>query len=113
MSTTKKPSEEANTFDNTTEDPFDTTNGIIIGKLIFAASDELQTSVKEASRKTEIFTLSERLNQIEKIMPIPTLNSSNFNHYCQSIQRFIRLSDTAVVFLSHSPTTKAGTLWSA
>ncbi|POS85366.1 hypothetical protein EPUL_004436 [Erysiphe pulchra] len=66
-----------------------------------------------ANRKTEVWTLSERLNNIDKTVPSPKLNSSNWNHWCESIQRLMYLTETARIFLPDIPTTKATTMWSA
>lgn len=66
-----KPSDEA------TSPLYDTSNGIIIGDITFATAEELQSSIKEASKKTEVYTISERLHHIEKMMTLPKLTSSN------------------------------------
>ncbi|POS82902.1 hypothetical protein EPUL_006221 [Erysiphe pulchra] len=81
MSTSQKPSAETNILDDKTDNKSSITNSITIGDINFATGEELQTSIEEVSRKTEISTLFERLSQVEKMMPIPKLNSSNDVHY--------------------------------
>ncbi|KAI1005873.1 hypothetical protein K3495_g2357 [Podosphaera aphanis] len=85
---------------------------IVIGGITFATMDEVKASIKESSRKTEVYTLSERLSKIEAITPIPILKSSNWYHWHESVQKLIQLSDTSAAFLPDPPRNKALTMWS-
>lgn len=103
MSDSAKPSTEA-LKDNAYK-------SVVIGNINFATDEEVKVSVRESSRKTEVWTLSERLSYVEKIALIPVLSSSNWTHWYESIQRLMRLSDTSAAFINHSPSNKATTLW--
>ncbi|CAD6501298.1 BgTH12-01550 [Blumeria graminis f. sp. triticale] len=84
-----------------------------MNNIIFATSDDVKTSLKEAHRKTEVWTLTERLGNIEKICTIPKLTSSNWNSHFESIKWLISVTETACVFLPVTPSTKAVIIWSA
>ncbi|KHJ35917.1 putative serine threonine protein kinase domain protein [Erysiphe necator] len=87
--------------------------GIKIGGITFASHGDLKTSYKEASRKTEVWTLSERINNIEKLVPIPKLTTNNWKFWHESVKRLIHLTKTSVVFFANSPFTDATIMWSA
>ena len=89
----------------------DPENGIIINSTLFATKEEVDASIKESNRKTEVFTLSERLSSIDKMSPIPTLKPSNWHHWCESTQNLIELSDTSAAFHLDPPRNKALTMW--
>ncbi|KAI0998125.1 hypothetical protein K3495_g10066 [Podosphaera aphanis] len=84
---TLKPSVEAN-FEN-----------FSISGIIFATADDLKDSNKESETKTDIWIVAERLYNLDKSIPIPTLEYSNWRHWYQSIGNFMALSQTSVVFL--------------
>ncbi|CAD6506181.1 BgTH12-07111 [Blumeria graminis f. sp. triticale] len=109
MSELLKPSIEAKPTSNDTIVP----DYVQINNIIFATSDDVKTSLKEVQRKTEVWTLTERLGNIEKICTIPKLTSSNWNSYFESIKRLISVTETACVFLPVTPSTKAIIIWSA
>ncbi|CAD6504806.1 BgTH12-00309, partial [Blumeria graminis f. sp. triticale] len=109
MSELLKPSIEAKHISNDTIVP----DYVQINNIIFATSDDVKTSLKEAHRKTEVWTLAERLGNIEKICTIPKLTSSNWNSYFESIKRLISVTETACVFLPVTQSTKAVIIWSA
>lgn len=109
MSSSNTTDDKSNTDANSKTDTLE--NGIVINSILFATKDELQASIKESSRKTEIFTLSERLSSIDKMTPIPILKPSNWQHWCESIQNLIQLSDTSAAFLLEPPRNKALTMW--
>ncbi|KAI1006073.1 hypothetical protein K3495_g2143, partial [Podosphaera aphanis] len=88
-------------------------DSIVIHGIVFASNDDVQTSIKESNRKTEIWTWSERLSNIEKIAPVPTLKPSNWLHWCESIQRLMLLTETSAVFLPSPPKNKTMIIWSA
>ena len=106
MADSQKPSYEAHS-------DIITSDYVQINNIIFATSDDIKASLKKANKKTEIWTLSERLNNIERINPIPKLTSSNWNYYYESVKRLIYLTETACTFLPTPPSTKAATMWSA
>ncbi|KAI0994164.1 hypothetical protein K3495_g14018 [Podosphaera aphanis] len=85
---------------------------IEIGGITFATMDEVKASIKEPSRKTEMYTLSICLSKIEAMTPIPILKSSNWYHWHESVQKLIQLSDTSAAFLSDPSRNKALTMWS-
>ncbi|KHJ31036.1 putative serine threonine protein kinase domain protein [Erysiphe necator] len=105
---TQQPSKEAD--ENSSHTSCD---HVETSKVTIASEDDVKTSLAVANRKTEVWTLSERLNNIEKMVPLPKLTSSNWNHWYESVQLLLYLTETACVFLSDFPTTKATLLWSA
>ncbi|KAI0992017.1 hypothetical protein K3495_g16169, partial [Podosphaera aphanis] len=88
-------------------------DSIVIQGIVFASSEDVQKSIKESNRKTEVWTWSERLSNIEKIAPVPTLKPSNWLYWCESIQRLLLLTETSAVFLPSPPTNKTTIMWSA
>lgn len=112
MSDIPKPSNKASSTPDDSQDT-STLQIIQISDIVFASSDDVKTSLKEANRKTEVWTLSERLGNIEKMIPLPKLTSSNNNYFYECVKRLIQLTDTSCVFLSSVPITKATTMWSA
>ena len=89
----------------------DPENGIVINSTLFATKEEVDASIKESNRKTEVFTLSEHLSSIDKMSPIPTPKPSNWHHWCESTQNLIQLSDTSATILPDTPRNKALTMW--
>ena len=104
-----KPSEEANIksiAEKSSEDE------LIIHGIIFASADDLKDSLKESNKKTEIWTLTDRLKSIAEMSPIPKLKSSNWLHWNESVQKLMFLSQTSAAFLNSPPHNKAVTMWS-
>ncbi|KAI1002885.1 hypothetical protein K3495_g5317 [Podosphaera aphanis] len=95
-----KPSVEAN-FEN-----------FSISGIIFATADDLKDSIKESETKTDIWIVAERLYNLDKSIPIPTLEYSNWRHWYQSVRNFMALSQTSVVFLEYPPENKTVCMWS-
>ncbi|KAI1007745.1 hypothetical protein K3495_g476 [Podosphaera aphanis] len=83
----KDPNHQISTLDNSQPD------SIVIQGIVFVSAEDVQTSIKESNRKTEIWTSSERLSNIEKIAPVPTLKPSNWLHWYESIQRLMLLAE--------------------
>ncbi|KAI1004326.1 hypothetical protein K3495_g3890 [Podosphaera aphanis] len=53
---------------------------VSISGIVFATSEDLDDSLKESKKKTEIWTLTSRLESIERMTPIPILKGANWNH---------------------------------
>lgn len=96
-----KPSSEATSSSN-----------LMIQGITFASVEDIADSIKESSRKTEVWTLSDRLKSIAKMSPIPKLKASNWFHWQESVQKLIFLSQTSAVFLKSPPQNRAITMWS-
>ncbi|POS82154.1 hypothetical protein EPUL_006067, partial [Erysiphe pulchra] len=108
-----KPSFKATSIPDDSQDT-PTLQIVQISDIFLASSDDAKSSLKEANRKTEVWTLSERLGNIEKMISLPNkLTSSNNNYFYECIKRLIQLTDTSCVFLTSVPITKATTMWSA
>ena len=101
-----KPFSKASSSESLTED-------IVINGIFVASADDFKSSIKESTKNTEIYTLSERLKNIEQIVPLPTLKPSNLHHWFESVQRLMTLTDTSAVFLPTPPRNKALMLWSS
>ncbi|POS83257.1 hypothetical protein EPUL_004354, partial [Erysiphe pulchra] len=80
MSDNTKPSSKARSIPDDSQDtpPLQI---VQISDIVFASSDEVKTSLKEENRETDVWTLSERLGNIEKMIPLPKLTSSNNNYF--------------------------------
>lgn len=61
--------------------------------ITFALANEVIDSIKESKKKTEIWTLSERLKSVAEMSPIPKLTKSNWRHWQESVQTLLSLSD--------------------
>ncbi|POS85898.1 hypothetical protein EPUL_002308, partial [Erysiphe pulchra] len=91
------------------ESQTDIYEGIVIGGIIFATPDDVKSSVKESAKKSDICKLSEKLTNIEKISPLPTLKSSNWRYWYESVQRLLMLTETSAAFLPTPPRNKVST----
>ncbi len=90
----------------------DELNDIIIGGLTFATADDLKESIKESQRKTEIWTLTDRLQSIDKMTPLPCLKKNNWFQWFESVENLIFLTQTSAAFLPQLPRNKAIRMWS-
>lgn len=108
-SSVSKPSDEADLKPTTEKSPCEE---LIIHGIIFATTDDIKDSQKESNRKTELWTLTDRLKSIADMIPIPKLSSSNWLQWTESIQKLIFLSQTSAAFLHNPPRNKAITMWS-
>ncbi|POS81831.1 hypothetical protein EPUL_005979, partial [Erysiphe pulchra] len=52
--------------------------------ITFTLANEVTDSIKESKKKTEIWTLSERLKSVAEMSPIPKLTRSNWRHWQES-----------------------------
>lgn len=109
MSSLPKPSDEADLLADASAKFMD--EDIIIHGHLFATSEDVISSLKESRRKTEIWTLTDRLNSLEKSNPIPILKGSNWSHYYKSVEQFIFLSQTSAAFLHDQPRNRAIIMW--
>ncbi|KHJ31074.1 putative serine threonine protein kinase domain protein [Erysiphe necator] len=105
-----KPSDEATHDDN---DSLNLNDELKLQGITFASSEDMKDSLKHSNRKIDIWTLTDRLNSLEKSTPIPQLKGSNWNHYYDSIKKFLYLSQTSAAFLSDPPRNRAITMWEA
>ncbi|KAI0990815.1 hypothetical protein K3495_g17372, partial [Podosphaera aphanis] len=108
-SNTDKPSQEAE-IESKYESSI--TTGISIAGIQFATAEQLEESLKESNKKTEIWTLSTRLDSIEKVTPVPTLQLSNWFQWRDSVQKLIFLTQTSAAFLENPPFNRAVIMWS-
>lgn len=105
-----KPSSEAADADKMSSEH--TEEDITIENIQFVNSEDLQESIKESSRKTEIWTLTSRLESIDRMTPVPILKKSNWQQWQQAIQDLLSLSQTSAAFLTNPPSTKPIRMWS-
>ncbi|CCU76537.1 serine/threonine protein kinase domain protein [Blumeria hordei DH14] len=106
--TPSKPSLEAKTdFDETNE-----STSITISGIEFASTEELEDSLKESNKKTEIWTISTRLDSIERVTPVPKLTRSNWSQWRIAIKRLIFLTQSSAALLEEPPYNKTILMWS-
>ncbi|CAD6499272.1 BgTH12-03392 [Blumeria graminis f. sp. triticale] len=106
--TSSKPSLEAKTeFDKTNED-----TQISISGIEFASTKELENSLKELNKKTEIWTLSTRLDSIERVTQVPTLTHSNWFQWQNAIKRLIFLTQSSAAILEQPIKLRTILIWS-
>ena len=70
-----KPSSEA---EDTESPSLHTERDSTIGDIQFVNIEDLKESIRESTKKTEIWTLTARLQSIDTMTPIPILNASNW-----------------------------------
>ncbi|POS82208.1 hypothetical protein EPUL_006539, partial [Erysiphe pulchra] len=105
MSSSIKPSDEAKFVPENAN--FQLPSHIDICGITFAKYSELNSSFNQAYQKTDVHTLSQRLSNIEKIISLPKLISTNWNFWYNSVIQLMLLTETSVVFLQNPPSTTA------
>ncbi|KAI1000598.1 hypothetical protein K3495_g7598 [Podosphaera aphanis] len=88
-------------------------NDITISSITFATADDVNESIKESKRKTEIWSLTDRLKSIDAITPVPILRKNNWLQRYESVENLLFLSQTSAAFLPQLPRNKAIRVWSA
>ncbi|POS82227.1 hypothetical protein EPUL_005114 [Erysiphe pulchra] len=81
----KKPSPEAS-------------QDLAILGITLATADNLADSIEESYKKTAVWKLSERLQNIAAMSPIPKLKTTNWRHWHEYVQTLLSLSQTSAVF---------------
>ena len=104
-----KPSSEA---EDTESSSLHAEQDITIGDIQFVNSGDFKESIRESTKKTEIWTLTVRLESIGKMTPILILNESNWQQWQQSIKDSLSLSQTSAAFLNNPPKVKPIRMWS-
>ena len=84
---------------------------IVIDTILFATEEEIDASIKESTRETDTITIRRRIQKIECLTLVPTLEPTNWQQWCESIQNLIQLTDTSAAFLLNPPRNKALTIW--
>ncbi|POS83157.1 hypothetical protein EPUL_005797 [Erysiphe pulchra] len=105
MSSSIKPSGEANFTPKNAD--FQLPSHIDICGIAFAKFRELKSSLNKAHQNTDIYTISRRPSNIEKIIKLPKLISTDRDFWHNSAMELLLLTDISVVFLPHPPSAPA------
>ncbi|POS83560.1 hypothetical protein EPUL_003034, partial [Erysiphe pulchra] len=71
--------------------------GLVILGIILATADDLADSIEESYKKTDVWTLSERLQNIAAMSPIPKLKTTNWRHWHESVQTLLDILKEIII----------------